>query len=151
MNEAVPPAVYRVEFNAEVCRWCRCCELACSLYHEGVCEPALSRVRVWVNTLEAEVKADLCKQCDNPECMRACPVEGAMTVDKATGARLIDERECISCGNCAEACPYNGNRAVIVFNRGSGTYVKCDLCGGKPQCVEICPHDALKYVKVGGV
>lgn len=76
--------------------------------------------------------------------MEACPVEGAMVVDEKTGARLIEESRCTGCGECAEACPYNKEGTIIVANTKRGVYVKCDLCGGDPQCASFCPTGALK-------
>ena len=143
-NEKYPPAKYLLSFDPSICRWCRCCELACSLHHEGLCSPALSRMRLWVNTLRLEARANLCMQCATPLCMEACPVEGAMMVDPRTGARLIIESKCTACGECAEKCPFNAERTVVFLNSGRGVYVKCDLCGGEPKCAEFCATGALK-------
>ena len=80
--------------------------------------------------------------------MEACPVEGAMVVDAKTGARLIVESECIACGECAEECPYNAEGTIVLLNPNRGVYVKCDLCEGKPKCVEFCPTGALKFQRL---
>ena len=151
LSKVFQPAKYRLRFNTSICRWCRCCELACSLSHEGTCSPTLSRMRLWVNTLDLEAKADLCMQCKTPQCMEVCPVEGAMTIDTKTGARLIVESKCTSCGKCAEACPFNTKGMILFLNKKRGVYVKCDLCSGKPKCVEFCPTGALKLQSVKAV
>ncbi|MEM2905812.1 MAG: 4Fe-4S dicluster domain-containing protein [Candidatus Bathyarchaeia archaeon] len=142
----VPPAKLRLRFDAETCWWCRCCELVCSLTHEGVCSPALSRIHIDLDQFKAEVKAGLCWQCGKPLCLYACPVPGAMTVDEATGARLIVPEKCTGCGVCAKACPFNKEGTVIRLNAERGIYVKCDLCGGQPACVETCPVNAIQTV-----
>jgi Fe-S-cluster-containing hydrogenase component 2 len=143
-KEAVPPTRLALRLEPTTCRWCRSCELICSLSHEGVCSPTLSRIRLWVNTLELELEVGLCAQCRVPACSEACPVEGAMVVDTATGAMLIVESECIACGECAAACPFNTEGIIVFPSRAGDAYVKCDLCGGKPRCVEYCPTGALR-------
>jgi len=81
--------------------------------------------------------------------MQACPVEEAMVVDEKTGARVIVEDECIGCGNCFRACPFNVEGFIIKQRLKENVYVKCDLCYKRergPACVEICPHTALGYI-----
>jgi len=146
----VSAAKYRVEADPKMCTWCRRCELVCSLRQEEAFNPALSRIRVLIDEFAADAAIDVCRQCETADCVIACPVEGAMAVDEATGARIIVESECIGCGACASACPYNSENTVIAFNQLENVYVKCDLCGGRPRCVEICPSAALKYVEVRG-
>ena len=135
----------RIEFNGDRCIWCRSCELICSLYHEGECNPSLSRIRISLNLFDAEVDCYVCRQCEEPECVKACPV-GAIRIDEETGVYIILEDECTACGLCAEACPYNSKKNIIIFNPARKVYVKCDLCSGNPQCVQICPSKALKVV-----
>lgn len=149
ISKKTPPAKYVLSFDPSICRWCRCCELACSLYHDGTCSPTRSRMRLWVNTLELEAKADLCMQCAAPRCMEVCPVEGAMIVDPKTGARLIVESKCVACGECAKKCPFNTGGAVVFLNAEKGIYVKCDLCSGEPKCVEFCATGALELQNLG--
>ena len=143
----VPLSKYRIDFDPVKCRWCRSCELVCSLHHNGVCSPSLSRIHIGLNTFEAEAAADICKQCRWPACMFACPVEGAMAIDETTGARIIVEEKCTGCGLCAKECPYNHENTIIRLNPLTRKYFKCDLCGGKPQCVDMCPLEALIYVE----
>jgi len=69
----------------------------------------------------------------------------AISIDSRTGAVLIDESECTACGDCVTHCPFNTNGRVIFVIAERGTAIKCDLCGGEPQCVEICPTDALTF------
>lgn len=139
----------RLEFNDAICRWCRTCELICSLLHEGTCSPALSRITLAVNEFSAEASASFCKQCEEPQCLASCPVEGAMTVDERTGAVSIVDSLCVGCGSCATACPYNNEGTVVKPKLAESVYTKCDLCGGKPACVGVCPTGALKLMQIG--
>jgi len=138
----------RLEFESSICRWCRSCELACSLYHEGICSPSLSRITIIIDQFNAEASAFFCRQCSEPECLASCPVNGAMIINDKTGAISIVEDLCIGCGFCAKACPYNKEQTVLKFNPDNNTYFKCDLCGGEPACVEFCPTKALRLVEV---
>lgn len=135
----------RVEFYGDRCVWCRSCELVCSLYREGVCSPMLSRIRIRLNIFDAEVSAFVCRQCDGALCAKACPAK-AIHFDKRVGAYVVDEGRCRGCGLCAKACPYNKEGKIIFFNGVRGIFVKCDLCHGEPQCVEVCPSGALRVI-----
>ena len=124
----------------ERCTGCRICEVACSLHHESECNPSKSRIHI----LKWEpIGLDfpmLCLQCDDMPCQAACPVE-AISRDVETGAVLVDESLCIGCRICNIACPVGG----ASFDPSKGVAVICDLCGGNPLCVTLCPTEALKY------
>ena len=78
--------------------------------------------------------------------MAACPVEGAMYIDEQTGARCINQEMCIGCKLCIEACGSYYDPPRIAFDPERGKAIKCDLCGGDPQCVKWCSNGALKYI-----
>jgi len=139
---------FRLEFDGSICRWCRSCELVCSLLHEGACNPSLSRITIDMDQFDAGISSSFCRQCDKPECSSNCPVNGAMIVDSRTGAVSIVDDLCIGCGVCAEMCPHNAEKTVLKLNPSKNVYFKCDLCRGNPACVEICPTGALKLVEV---
>jgi len=40
-------------------------------------------------------------------------------------------------------CPFG----AISYNAMDGKIIKCDLCGGEPQCVRFCDVKALTYVE----
>ena len=84
----------------------------------------------------------LCNHCANTPCTQVCPVGASFsTID---GVVLVDDKQCIGCGYCVQACPY-GSR---YFNPDTHTAEKCTLCyhritkGMKTACVEICPVNA---------
>jgi molybdopterin-containing oxidoreductase family iron-sulfur binding subunit len=45
-----------------------------------------------------------CMQCDNPPCVKACPVEA--TWQERDGITVVDYDWCIGCRYCMTACPY---------------------------------------------
>lgn len=48
---------------------------------------------------------------------------------------------CITCRACVGACPF-GN---MLWDAAARLAAKCDLCGGRPQCVKYCPTGAITY------
>lgn len=73
--------------------------------------------------------------------MQACPVD-AIAYDAATGAKVILEAACVGCKVCTIACPFG----TVNYNSDTGKVIKCDLCGGDPECVKACPTEAITYV-----
>lgn len=135
----------RIVIQPELCSGCRTCELVCALYHEGESNPSLSRIHVKRDFFEAEYIPVTCLQCKYPPCYYACPVDGALIIDKNTGSKVIIEEKCTGCGTCARICPYNEKDKIIRYNPQKTKCFKCDLCGGNPQCVKACRWMALKY------
>ena len=130
-------------FNPDECGGCRTCEMVCSWSHNiGVIRPSLSRVHVLKEEKEGLNFAVFCQQCEVPPCVEACPVD-AMSKDKITGAILINEEDCIGCKLCFRAC----HLGAIGIDTEKKIMIKCDLCGGNPQCVKWCPRGALCYVR----
>ena len=56
-----------VEIDISVCTGCRACELACSFFVQGVCDPAISKIRIIRNNQTGEVMCRLPLSC--PECV----------------------------------------------------------------------------------
>ena len=143
----------RIIHNPDLCRGCRICEVACSAYHDGICSSQLSRIHVVPDDLALEFPALTCKQCQYPSCYYACPKpDKSMSIDSKTGARYINEDECIRCGSCHRACPFTPSLVWVTEEDDKKRYYKCDLCRGRengPICVEVCPRGALIYEKRG--
>lgn len=123
------------------CTSCLQCELACSFEHDGVFNPARSRIKVFEFEHGATAIPYTCTQCDEAWCLHACPVE-AISLDAELGAKVVDEAVCVGCKVCTIACPFG----TINYNPDNGKVIKCDLCGGDPQCATACPTGAITYV-----
>jgi Fe-S-cluster-containing dehydrogenase component len=108
-----------------------------------------------------------CQQCENPECVKACPTTA--TWMEPDGIVVIDYNWCIGCRYCMAACPYgarhfnwtepgippdelNPNTHYLGnLPRPHGVVEKCSFCiqrarhGRYPACVEACPVGARKF------
>jgi Fe-S-cluster-containing hydrogenase component 2 len=131
-----------IERVYEVCSGCRRCEIACSLYHEGKIWPEASRIRVFMFVPGIEIP-HLCFQCEDYPCVKACP-SGALLVNNQTGAVKVDVSKCTACGLCIKACPGR----VPHMHPSKNYIVICDLCDGKPKCVEACQEGKWNALRI---
>ena len=132
--------------KSELCSGCRTCEAICSLCHEGVVNPSMSRIRIMTWPFEGyRSEVYTCQQCGDPGCLAVCPT-GALSIDEVTGTVVIVEKDCTGCRSCMEACPQQPSR--ILYDADKNICIKCDLCGGEPLCVKYCMEGALSLRKV---
>ena len=147
------PASGRIVHDPDLCRGCRICEVACSAYHDGMCSAQLSRIHIMSDDLNLEFPAFVCRQCRYPGCYYACPKQDeAMCIDGATGARYINEEQCLRCGRCSAACPFSPSLVWHVETKCGEKYYTCDLCRNRlegPICVDLCPRNALTIESKG--
>ena len=140
------------------CVGCRRCETACTVRNDGKASAYISRIKVsrnlnyGIGRVSADyarqngqlgnfrIVGETCRQCSHPACAEACPV-GAISADKKTGARVVDERKCVGCGACQRACPWG----IATVDPETDKSTKCLLCGGDPACVKSCPTGAIKF------
>ncbi|MBC7093608.1 4Fe-4S dicluster domain-containing protein [Candidatus Bipolaricaulota bacterium] len=133
----------KLKVNAERCTGCESCVLSCSFAHWDSFSLTLSRVLVDRQTEHARFIPRVCIQCEERLCVQACPV-GALSVNLETGAIAVAKDLCMGCRMCERACPYKG----IHFVREMMTPLVCDLCGGDPECVQVCQKPkALEFVE----
>jgi formate hydrogenlyase subunit 2 len=154
-----------------LCIGCLTCEVRCSQVHEAAGLSNVPRIRIFK---DPDVKVDPavqaaypdrgqfhqepCLQCPTAECLYVCPVN-ALQVEPRTGARVIREDACVSCGRCNEACifpvddlakavnlltsdPTPPQTSRITYDPVKDTFAKCDLCFFRdegPACVQSCP------------
>lgn len=164
---------YVIYADADKCRGCRKCELACIASHnfmtikeaikarkERDLEPRVHVVKT--DTIKMPVQ---CHQCDDAPCANVCPTQALVQDNK--GHIVMRTEYCAGCGLCVMACPYGAitrtfvkiteeEKARLGRNEPRLVAVRCDLCQewrkveGKEvsACVETCPAGALRMIKV---
>jgi Fe-S-cluster-containing dehydrogenase component len=137
-NIKAVPKVLAVD--PQKCNGCRLCETACSLFHKGETDPALSRIRIIEWDIKGVFLPVLCQHCADAPCGKACPKD-AISWNDDWGRVTIDYNRCVSCRMCEAACPYG----AIRFDNAREVVFKCDLCDGRPQCVNFCEPGALAF------
>ena len=115
------------------CTGCKSCMLICSFAHTDAFSYEDARVRVEKNESRGVSSTLVCLNCEEAPCIEACPV-GAIERQPDTQRVILTEAECTGCGDCVDACPYQ----AICLHRSSGIAIKCDFCGGDPQCINVC-------------
>ena len=128
------------------CTGCRLCELVCAVFHDGISNPARSRIKVMKWEAEGLYIPMSCQQCQDAPCMNVCPVK-AISRDEELGRIFVDYDVCIGCRSCVAVCPFG----AMNFNIKDKQVFKCDLCDGDPQCVRFCEVGAIDFLEMDDV
>jgi len=144
------------------CSGCYACQIACKDEHVGndwspYARPQPDTGQFWlkinetvrgsVPKVKVSYRVEMCRHCDSPACLAACPVKGGI-YKRHDGLVIVNLRKCTGCRNCVDACPYG----AIYFNEDMNLAQKCTGCAHlldrgwkEPRCVEICPNNALRF------
>ena len=129
------------------CIGCHACTVACKAEHDT----PIGVNRTWVKYVEKgafpntsrEFSVMRCNHCADAPCTTICPTTALYT--RNDGIVDFDNRRCIGCKACIQACPYD----AIHIDPDSGTAAKCNYCahrvevGLEPPCVNVCPTEAI--------
>jgi carbon-monoxide dehydrogenase iron sulfur subunit len=127
-----------IKVDLSRCTGCGRCAVQCAFFHTGKINGRLSRIKV-LNLYESGVDGPVvCVQCRERYCLK-CP-EKALSVGPE-GQIYVSPTRCTLCGACEKNCPIG---ALEIFD--DIVYV-CDLCGGRPRCVEACTEGAVIWEK----
>ena len=152
-NLPYPSGPAFIQSRDDLCVGCGICEMACSMFHFGVINRELSRIRIlkYLTPVSKAIQS-VCVQCDKKEereCEKACPLDPpAIFYDEKKLHMNADVDRCLGpkCGRCREAC----SAKIPRFYTEHDYPLICDLCEKegerRPQCVEVCPNHALEYM-----
>lgn len=130
------------------CIGCHACTVACKAEHDV----PLGVNRTWVKYVEhgefpsvaRSFTVMRCNHCDDAPCTAICPTDALFRA--ANGVVDFDDRNCIGCKACMNACPYD----AVHINPATNTAQKCNFCnhridqGLEPSCVVVCPTHAIR-------
>ena len=132
-----------------LCWGCKTCEVACKQENRAPGGVRLIAVREdgprqIDGRLTFSYRVDLCRHCDEPPCIEACPDEAI--VKREDGIVVLHENRCVGCQTCIAACPYD----AIEFDVRGNVARKCNLChhrldaGLLPACADnVCPAHCI--------
>ncbi len=129
------------------CIGCHACTVACKAEHDV----PVGVNRTWVKYIEKGEFPNTrrifsvmrCNHCDDAPCVEICPVTALYR--RADGIVDFDNRRCIGCKACMQACPYD----ALYIDPNTNTAAKCNYCahrvdiGLEPACVNVCPEHAI--------
>ena len=153
LSKPGPGEQYAFEVSLDRCTGCKACVSACHSLNGLDDEEAWRDVGTLLGGRETpgwqQTITTACHHCADPGCMNGCPV-GAYEKEEDTGiVRHLDD-QCIGCSYCILKCPYD----VPKYSKKRGIVRKCDMChqrlaeGEAPACVQACPTEAIRIVKV---
>ena len=135
---------YSLIIEEFACWGCKTCEVACKQEFNPVdADNGIKYLSVWGDgprlmngKLDFIWRINVCKHCDEPVCVKSCPVEAIMK--REDGIVILDDEKCTGCQLCIDKCPYH----AIGFDEEKKTAAKCNLChhrvdqGLYPACAD---------------
>ena len=129
------------------CIGCHACTVACKSENQV----PVGVFRTWVKSVEKGTYPNTrrhflvqrCNHCANSPCTTICPTSALYR--RPDGIVDFDNRRCIGCKACMQACPYD----AIYIDPATNTAAKCHYCahrvevGLEPACVLVCPTQAI--------
>lgn len=129
------------------CIGCHACTVACKAEHDV----PIGVNRTWVKYIEKGeyphtrrlFSVMRCNHCAEAPCVEICPVQALFI--REDGIVDFDNRRCIGCKACTQACPYD----ALYIDPNTHTAAKCNYCahrvdiGLEPACVNVCPEHAI--------
>jgi Fe-S-cluster-containing dehydrogenase component len=131
---------FRLYIDLDVCASgeCETCDLECSYFYH----PDNNGI---VSVAELATYVLVCRKCEEPHCVNACPVEALERQEDKNNILVRHNMRCISCKSCSHACPYG-----TIYPENVPLFAHtCDFCldrrdqQDEPLCVKSCSHDAL--------
>lgn len=134
---------YGMIIDLRRCIGCQACTISCSIENSSPIDNFRTTVRQY-EIVDNNQKVSnvllprLCNHCDNPPCVPVCPVQA--TFQQKDGIVVINNEQCVGCGYCVQACPYDAR----FINEETKTADKCTFCSHRleagllPACVESC-------------
>jgi Fe-S-cluster-containing dehydrogenase component/formate-dependent nitrite reductase membrane component NrfD len=140
---------YGFVIDNRVCIGCHACTVACKAEHLV----PIGVNRTWVKYIERgefpsvsrHFQVTRCNHCVDAPCVTICPTTALFS--RADSIVDFDQRRCIGCKSCTQACPYD----AIYIDPNLHTAAKCNFCahridqGLNPSCVNICPEQAIHF------
>ena len=123
------------------CSGCMACVVNCSQFREGHAAPASSRIHIDHDPFTGAYISRYCTQCEEKACARNCPAQAITEIEG--GYLKINYELCTGCQTCIAVCL----SAAIFYDSVTGKVIKCDTCGGDPECAKVCYTRALLWVE----
>jgi Fe-S-cluster-containing dehydrogenase component/formate-dependent nitrite reductase membrane component NrfD len=138
---------YGFVIDQDRCIGCHACTVACKEEHQV----PIGVFRTWVKHIEKGEFPNTsrhfgvmrCNHCDDSPCTEICPTSALYR--RADGIVDFDNRRCIGCKACMQACPYD----ALYIDPNNNTAAKCNFCAHRvekslePACVIVCPTQAI--------
>lgn len=128
-------------YDPKKCIGCRLCEQICTMSHFEITNPAKALIRITRDDEKQLDSAVFCRTCADAPCIKACQYD-ALSWNSKTNAIQIDKENCVACMDCMNDCSFR----VPIMHPTDDYILICDLCNGNPECVSICPENAIEYL-----